>query len=88
MHDPWQDQLPYYAAGTLDPADRAALEAHLSGCEACRSALETWAAIAGAVREDAAARVEALLPLLLPDVFSRNGHAQDAPYLDGVPLKR
>jgi len=87
MHDRWQDQLPYYAAGTLDPAERAALEAHLSGCEACRAALETWAMIAGAVREDAAARVEALPPLHLPDVFSRNGHAQDAPSLDGVPRK-
>src|SRR5690606_16697385 len=87
MHDRWQDQLPYYAAGTLDPAERAALEAHLSGCEACRAALETWMAIAGAVREDAATRVDALPPLHLPEVFSRNGHSKVAPALDGVVYK-
>src|SRR5690606_38322235 len=72
---------------TLDPAERAALEAHLSGCEACRAALETWAVIAGAVREDAAARVEALPPLHLPEVFSRNGHSKAAPAPDGVLYK-
>ncbi len=87
MHDRWQDQLPYYAAGTLEPAERAALEAHLSGCEACRAALETWMAIAGAVREDAATRVDALPPLHLPEVFSRNGHSKVAPALDGVVYK-
>ncbi|MCC6801080.1 MAG: zf-HC2 domain-containing protein [Anaerolineae bacterium] len=87
MHDLWLSQLPYYAAGTLDPAERAALEAHLSGCEGCRTALESWTVIAGAVREDVAVRVEALPPLNLPDVFSRNGHAQDAPSNLGRPRK-
>lgn len=79
MHEIWLDQLPYYVAGTLDLADRAALEAHLSGCEACRAALERWKTLAGAVREDAAGRVEALPPLRLPGVFSGNGHISEAP---------
>lgn len=86
MHEIWLDQLPYYVAGTLDPAGRAALEMHLRECEACRAALAQWEAIAGAVREDAASRVEALPPLRLPDVFSGNGRVSEAPSHIGKTL--
>lgn len=79
MHEIWLDQLPYYVAGTLNPADRAALETHLRECETCRASLQRWEAIAGVVREDAASRVEALPPLRLTGVFSGNGRLSDAP---------
>jgi anti-sigma-K factor RskA len=40
-HDPFRELIEAYALGALDPADRAALEAHLrSGCPACAAALE------------------------------------------------
>ncbi|MBI5959394.1 MAG: zf-HC2 domain-containing protein, partial [Chloroflexi bacterium] len=32
-HEPWLDQLPWYAAGKLSAEDRAALEHHLESCE-------------------------------------------------------
>lgn len=83
MHNTWLDQLPYYVAGTLDPADRAALETHLTECEACREALDTWMVIAGAVRDEAGGRVDALPPLHHPVASSRNGHAA-APSHDGI----
>lgn len=78
MHEPWLSQLPYYVAGTLDPAERDALEAHLGACEACRAAAHEWAVIAGAVREDVAGRASALPPLRPPRALSRNGRS-DAP---------
>lgn len=38
-HRETQLLLPWYAAGRLDAADRARVEAHLSGCARCRSEL-------------------------------------------------
>lgn len=38
-HRETQLLLPWYAAGKLDSADRAKVEAHLSGCPRCRSEL-------------------------------------------------
>ncbi|WP_433201666.1 zf-HC2 domain-containing protein [Dactylosporangium sp. CS-047395] len=43
-----RDLLPGYAAGSLAPADRARVEAHLSGCARCRAELGSWRAIAAA----------------------------------------
>jgi len=42
--------LPEYAAGTLDPARRAEVEAHLRGCAGCRADLAGWAGLAAAAR--------------------------------------
>lgn len=39
MHTQWTAQLSDYLDGDLGPAERAALEAHLEGCEECREAL-------------------------------------------------
>jgi hypothetical protein len=43
--------LPGYAAGTLDPAARDGVEAHLPGCAACRAELAAWQAIGRAARD-------------------------------------
>ncbi|NWF69090.1 MAG: zf-HC2 domain-containing protein [Chloroflexi bacterium] len=53
MHQQWEDLLPFYAAGTLDASERAALEQHLAGCELCRQALMEWRVIGDAVRAEA-----------------------------------
>jgi anti-sigma factor RsiW len=37
--------LGSYVLGSLDPADRAALDAHLPGCPACREELASYAAL-------------------------------------------
>jgi Putative zinc-finger len=40
MNDVWNDRLSAYLDDDLDPADRAALEAHVRGCAACSRDLE------------------------------------------------
>lgn len=39
MGDTWTDRLSDYLDGDLAPGEQAALEAHLAGCAACRTAL-------------------------------------------------
>ncbi|MDY7089302.1 MAG: zf-HC2 domain-containing protein, partial [Actinomycetota bacterium] len=43
-----KDQIPAYAAGTLDPAESARVGEHLAGCPACRAELASWQSIAAA----------------------------------------
>ncbi len=38
-HSAFQDSLPAYALGSLDPEETSALEAHLETCETCRTDL-------------------------------------------------
>ncbi|MFG1605104.1 zf-HC2 domain-containing protein [Actinoplanes sp. NPDC049265] len=42
------DRLVEYAAGTLTPAERATVDAHLAGCATCRADLAAWRGIADA----------------------------------------
>lgn len=42
------DLLPGYAADSLDPREREQVEAHLTGCAACRSEGTEWRAVAAA----------------------------------------
>ena len=39
MHDPWTDRLSEYVDGDLDAGEKAAIEAHLGQCLACREVL-------------------------------------------------
>ena len=38
-HQEWNDRLSEYVDGELEPAERAALEAHVAGCAECRTDL-------------------------------------------------
>jgi hypothetical protein len=49
-HTRYEDLLPMYAAGRLGSAERAEVEAHLTGCAACRADLEMWSSVAVEVR--------------------------------------
>ncbi len=49
MHQQWEDKIAFYVAGTLPPAEAAALEQHLQSCVACRRSLAEWQAVAGLV---------------------------------------
>ncbi len=46
MTDQWTDRLSEYLDDELEPADRAALDAHLSSCRECASTLEELRAVA------------------------------------------
>jgi len=53
----WKELLGAHALGRLPDEDRAALEAHLEGCAACRAELDSLAEVAG------------LMPLADPERF-------------------
>lgn len=46
----YEDQLPFYVAGTLPPATTSAIERHLQHCASCRQALADWRLIARRVQ--------------------------------------
>lgn len=64
MHKLWQDQLPFYVAGTLAPYERAAVEQHLAECDTCRAEVAMWQTAAAALWEEVNARVGTNLPVL------------------------
>lgn len=45
------DALPFYAAGTLDPAQRKQVDAHLAACPVCRQDLRLWRAAGQEIRQ-------------------------------------
>jgi hypothetical protein len=70
MHDEWNDRLSEYIDGELESSERRALEAHLAGCEDCRTDLASLRAVV--------TRAEALTDTppasnLWPDIASRIG---------------
>lgn len=57
-HEPFDSWLPFYAAGTLDEAGRAEMQAHLAACPQCREDLALWAGVSTEIsRTSRAARV-------------------------------
>src|SRR5262245_57402419 len=70
MTDDWTDRLSEYLDDELSGHDRAALEAHLATCEACRTTLEELRAVM-----TRAASLQAVAPAadLWPGVAARLG---------------
>jgi anti-sigma-K factor RskA len=54
----WRGDLAMEAIGKLDAADRAALHAHIDGCDDCRAALADLALVAGALDLADVARID------------------------------
>jgi len=50
-HEQAQALLPWYVNGTLDPEEKAAVEAHLTGCTECREDVEAERVLAREVAE-------------------------------------
>jgi len=44
-HQRYEDRLPLYAAGQLEPLERAEMERHLHDCAECRADLDLWRAV-------------------------------------------
>ncbi len=63
--------LGSYVLGSLEPADRAALDAHLPGCPACREELATYAAIPALMSRLSIDQVHRPTPEVLPTVLNR-----------------
>lgn len=51
MHEQWTDKLSDYLDGGLPPAERAAVEGHLAGCDACRAVLGELREVVASARE-------------------------------------
>ncbi len=86
------DQLPFYVADQLAPAERAALDEHLAACAACRAALDDWHTVADEVRATAASRVQRFpaLPAYHPlqEDLMTNPAMVYAPSLAALPKRR
>jgi anti-sigma factor RsiW len=74
-HERAQQLLPWYVNGTLDPDEKAMVEAHLADCADCRADLES---------EQALARDVAALPIDLEHAWSALSDRIDA----AVPPRR
>ncbi|MEN3001237.1 MAG: zf-HC2 domain-containing protein [Armatimonadota bacterium] len=46
----WEERLSLYVDGLLNPFDEQAVEAHLSRCEACRTAVALWREVGQSIR--------------------------------------
>ena len=71
----WEEQIPFYVAGTLTKAEATRLERHLAGCAECRRSLDDWQRIATAVRADAASQLRGLPPLAPRVIATANRQA-------------
>jgi len=71
--------LGSYVLGSLDPADRAAIDAHLPGCPACREELASYAALPALMSRVSIDQLRQHSPPVPPAVLSR---ALDAVALD------
>lgn len=79
-HERWNEDLAAYVLGALGPAEEAALERHLEGCERCRDELRWLQPAVGALPE-AVARVEPpprLRARLMAEVEADAGGAERA----------
>lgn len=63
--------LGSYVLGSLDPADRAALDAHLPGCPACREELASYAALPALMSRLSIDQVRQPTPNVPPTVLNR-----------------
>jgi len=50
MHHEWNDRLSEYIDGELEPSERRALEAHLTGCAECRADVDALRAVVARAR--------------------------------------
>ncbi len=75
MPDAWEDQIPFYVAGTLTKADATRLERHFASCGECRRSLDEWQRIATAVRAEAASQLRGLPPLAPRVIATANRQA-------------
>jgi len=63
--------LGSYVLGSLEPADRAALDAHLPGCPACREELASYAALPALMSRLSIDQVHRPTPEVPPTVLNR-----------------
>ena len=75
MPDAWEDQIPFYVAGTLTKTEATRLERHFASCGECRRSLDEWQRIATAVRAEAASQLRGLPPLAPRVIATANRQA-------------
>lgn len=65
MHADWQSLIPFYITGKITPAERNALESHLTECSVCRQQLAEWRTIERAIISEVERSTSELPPLSL-----------------------
>lgn len=80
-HSDLQRSLGAYLLGALDPAERAELDAHLTGCAACREELASFAALPALMSrvplQEVTSGAPTPPPTLLPRVLSAVAQERD-----------
>lgn len=79
----YQDELPLYVAGQLKPQEKAAVDAHLRECPACRDELALWLSLAVEIRasDDKATAPAGLAERALGRIHAAAAEPKPAPRL-------
>jgi len=80
-----QDWLPAYALGSLDPAEKALVDAHLQGCPLCASELQAYRAVADQL--PLAVTLREPPPGLRQAILDRAGRAERQAPVSGRPVR-
>lgn len=70
-HEELRLSLGSYVLGSLDPAERAAVDAHLPGCPACREELASYASLPALMSRVSLDQMRQTTPPVPPAVLSR-----------------
>ncbi len=70
-HDDLQRSLGSYVLGALEPAERAELHAHVTGCAACREELASYAALPALMSRVSLHEVTSSAPIPAPTLLPR-----------------
>jgi len=84
MHSVVMENLEEFLAGTLEPQELQAVEAHLSGCELCRGAVHEMQSVSLLFTSLRTGEALEPAPGFYARVMQRTAETQPAPFLAGL----